>query len=135
MSIAVSLDGLRDAVAGFDRAPYLLTVSDDGRPHAVAVPVSWRDDDLVAVVGRRSATNAATRPLVSLVFAAPDASGFSLIVDTTVAFPPLPADGGSELVLRPTSAVLHRPARADDGSLAPGSDCAAVLSPSPDTRT
>ena len=38
MSIPVTLDRLRDEIAGFaSTATYLLTVSDDGRPHSVAV--------------------------------------------------------------------------------------------------
>jgi hypothetical protein len=32
VSIPVSLEDLRAAIAEIDRAPYLLTVSDDGRP-------------------------------------------------------------------------------------------------------
>ena len=41
MSIKVPLDGLREAVARHGHTPYLLTTSEDGRPHAVSVAVRW----------------------------------------------------------------------------------------------
>ena len=68
MSISVELDALRDAIADTDRAPYLLTVADDGRPHSVAVTWEWRGDELAMPVGNRTLANARARELVSLLW-------------------------------------------------------------------
>lgn len=123
MSIAVGLDRLREEVDRLGSHAFALTVSDDGSPHAVAVSVTWDDGGLAASVGSRTAANARARPAVSLLWAAPDAAGFSLIVDGTADAPPGP-DGG-RLVLRPSRAVLHRARLAADGSTT--SDCQTVL--------
>jgi hypothetical protein len=112
MSVGVELEELREQVARFGTSPYLLTVSDDGRPHATVVAVSWIGDALVAGVGRRSAANVADRPEVSLLWPPVDEEGFSLIVDGRAV-----ADGET-VTFTPVRAVLHR--RRADG---PGSDC------------
>src|SRR5215470_12466764 len=107
MSIAVGLDELRDHMAKFGAA-YVLTVSDDGRAHSVAVSVEWRGDELVVPAGRTTSRNATARPLVALLWPPTTTDGYSLIVDATfVAGAEIP--GGHELTLRPTKAVLHRP--------------------------
>jgi hypothetical protein len=113
MSIGVELDEVREQTARFGASPYLLTVSDDGRPHATAVTVRWEGDELVAGVGRRSAANVADRPDISLLWPPVDDEGFSLIVDGRAEV----RDG--EVVITPEHAILHRQ-RADG----PGSDCA-----------
>ena len=110
MSISVALDELRAAIADTDRAPYLLTVSDDGRAHTVAVAPQWNgDDELVIAVGRRTAANAQARPLVSLLWPPKERAGYSLIVDAEVTTT-ASDDDGHIVHLRPTRAVLHRPA-------------------------
>lgn len=113
MSIGVELDKLREQTERFGASPYLLTVSDDGRPHATAVTVRWDGDELVAGVGRRSASNVGDRPDVSLLWPPVDAEGFSLIVDGRAQV----RDG--DVAVAPEHAILHRQ-RADG----PGSDCA-----------
>lgn len=121
MSIPVALTDLPGAVGGF-RFAYLLTVSDDGRPHAVAVTPAVVDGALVTETGRRTAANAAARPAVSLVYPPVEDGGYSLIVDADA------AAEGTTVTLRPTSAVLHRPAPAGT-PVAPGScgaDCVPV---------
>jgi len=121
VSVPVALDRLYAEVERFGRSPYLLTVAADGRPHAVAVTVRWRGDELVASAGNRTRANAAERPLVSLLWPPAEPGGFSLIVDGTAA----DADGGGVSV-RPTTAVLHRPAPrepGDDRDSSCGSDC------------
>jgi hypothetical protein len=121
MSIAVGLDELRTQIEQF-ATPYVLTVSDDGRAHSVAVSVGWRGDDLVVPAGRTTSRNATTRPLVALLWPPTTADGYSLIVDATfVAGAEIP--GGQELTLRPTKAVLHRAAPSGVGS-----DCTPVFS-------
>src|SRR6266446_7997873 len=119
MSIPVHLDGLRVALAERDGRAYMLTVSDDARPHAVHAPVHWEGDVLVADVGKRSAANAAARPAVSLLYAVRVDGDYSLIVDGTATVAS-PAEG-QRLRITPTKAVLHRPAVVPD----PTSACTA----------
>ena len=85
MSIAVELDELRAKVGEFDTDPFLLTVSDDGRPHSVAVSARWDGDTLVVPAGRTSRANARACSLVALLWPPPQRGAFSLIVDGNVA--------------------------------------------------
>jgi hypothetical protein len=125
MTIPVPLDELRAALAERGEGAYLLTVSDDARPHAVHVPVAWRGEALAVEVGTRSAANAAARPLVSLLFPVRQAGDYSLIVDGRAA-----ADG-QRLLIAPLKAVLHRPAAgvkaAAAADAACGADCVPLL--------
>ena len=113
VSIEVPIDELFGQIDrwGFG---YLLTVSDDGRTHLLALRPSVATDPEGAPVlrfdggGGRACRNAAARPGVTLVFppsgdtGAPE--GMSLVVDGTAT-----VDG--ELVdVTPTWAVLHRKA-------------------------
>ncbi len=109
MSIQVPLDGLADELARWGFC-YLLTVSDNERPHLLAlrpdVVGTWPD----AVVrldagGGRACRNAAARPDVTLVFPPVDHSaGMSLVVDGTATV------DGSLIDVAPSGALLHRPA-------------------------
>lgn len=117
MSVGVELDRLHDEVLRFGGAPYLLTVDDEGRPHATVVGAELRDGAFVTTVGRRSAANVAARPDVSLLWPPVDEEGFSLIVDGSAT-----ADG-DQVVLTPERAILHR--RKADGA---GSDCVKLSS-------
>jgi hypothetical protein len=107
MSIAVSLDELAQALEARPWG-YLVTVRDDGRAQTLALPTRWRDGALVGEIGRSTAANVAVRPNVTWVF--PGASGeeFSLIVDGDAAVDATVDE--REVVVRPTWAVLHRPA-------------------------
>ena len=127
MSIPMPLDRLRAAIAERGAAAYVLTVSDDGRPHAVHAPIVWRGEVLAVDVGRRSAANATARPSVSLLFPVRGADDYSLIVDGAAA---VESDGDvRQLLVTPTKAVLHRPAPAPDPSASPcGADCVPVFS-------
>jgi hypothetical protein len=116
VSIAVALDELRAKIDEFATDAYLLTVSDDGRAHCVAVRVEWEGDELVIASGRTTSSNARARSLVALLWPPGERGGYSLIVDATVTR----VDDG-QVWLQPTRAVLHRPAPAG------GSDCAPVL--------
>lgn len=93
---------------------YLVTVSDDGRPHLLSLrPETIGDGDdrtlrFDAGAGR-AGRNASVRPAVTLVFPpAEHARGFSLVVDGDASVAENSA--GSFVDVRPTSAVLHRPA-------------------------
>jgi hypothetical protein len=120
MTVPVGLDQLRSEAAKYGDAPYLLTVSDDGRPHAVSVRVGWDLAELKLAGGSRSRSNASARPDVTLLWPAIEAGGFSLIVDGSAS---VEAD---EMVIRPVSAVLHRSLATSGGSHG-GSECRPVL--------
>jgi hypothetical protein len=125
MSIGVELDELRARIDAFATDAYLLTVRDDGRAHSVAVPVRWEGDDLVVPAGNTTVANAKARALVALLWPPAERGGYSLIVDATVVSTVAldeEAGGGHEVTVRPTRAVLHRPAPS-----APGNDCAPLL--------
>jgi hypothetical protein len=123
MSIAVSIERLRDEVARFGSTPYLLTVSDDAHAHATAVTVEWQGDELVMGVGARSRRNAAVHPDVSLLWPPFEPGGYSLISDGVA------RDLGDEqMAFSPTKAVLHRPAPGQRASAAEG-DCSSHCVP------
>jgi hypothetical protein len=124
MSIPVGLAELRAAVEERGSRAYVLTVSDDGAPHAVHAPLRWDGGALVIEVGARTAANATARPTVSLLFPVRSDGDYSLIVDGTAAV------ASSALRLTPTRAVLHRPAPAPDPSASCGADCVPLLPPS-----
>jgi Pyridoxamine 5'-phosphate oxidase len=122
VSVAVPLEKLRSAIAETDRQPYLLTTADDGRPHSVAVDFAWRDDTLVVPVGNRTLANARARPNISLLWPPKERGGYSLIVDGSVVGTTGSGNGDHAVRVRPTAAVLHRPAT---GATEPGcgADC------------
>ena len=127
MSIPVTLEGLRAAVVERGETAYLLTVADDGRPHAVHVHVCWDGDLLAAEVGKRSAANAAARPAVSLLYPLRSPDDYSLIVDGTATV--AAGTNAPRLLIVPTKAVLHRPAAQPDPAAACGADCVPLLPP------
>ncbi|MEX1006412.1 MAG: hypothetical protein WD271_01035 [Acidimicrobiia bacterium] len=110
MSIPVELRQLHEAIDDTDRAPYLLTVSDDGRPHSVAVDFTWHGDELELSVGNRTLEYARARALVSVLWPPKEPTGYSLIVDADVTHTSGTGNGDNMIRIRPTRAVLHRPA-------------------------
>jgi hypothetical protein len=129
MSIPVSLDELRAQIRSFERDPYLLTVSEEERPHCVAVVVSWVGDELVVRAGNRTRANASSRPSVSFVWPPTTPDGHSLIVDGSVTATTATDRGDNTIAVRPTRAVLHRPAAGGGDAAGGGSDCIPVLAP------
>ena len=125
MSVPVPLLRLRAAVEERGASGYLLTVCDDGSPHAVHARLRWEEDVIVADVGRRSAANAAARPSVSLLFPVRVEGDYSLIVDGTAAVTSI--GGGHWVRFTPTRAVLHRPAVVSDPSSPCTADCVQLL--------
>jgi len=121
MSIPVPLERLRAALAERGDKAYLLTVSDDARPHAVHGAVRWEGDRMAIDAGKRTVANAAARPNVSLLCPGPVAGDYSLIVDGTATVEP--AAGGQRVLITPTKGVLHRPAAAPDPVSACSADC------------
>jgi len=83
--------------------------------------VRWEGDRLAADVGKRSAANAVTRPMVSLLYPVRSADDYSLIVDGDAAVAACDDERG--LLITPIKAVLHRPAPAPDPSSECSADC------------
>ena len=102
---------------------YVLTVSDDGGPHAVSVRVAADRGRLECGAGNRTAANAAARPLVSLLWPARDDDDYALIVDGDAQVQTV--DGQKRLVVTATRAVLHRTVPAEAGA-GPVNDCVPV---------
>jgi hypothetical protein len=104
VSVAVPLDGLAAELGRWDFA-YVLTTSDDGRAHAVALVPELVDGALHFEAGGSTCRNAVARPQIALVFPPPvDGDGMSLLVDGDAVVE------GSTVVVTPTWAVKHRPA-------------------------
>lgn len=115
MSVRVELDQLARTMAEYG-AGYLLTVSDDGRPHAVAVDPVLADGRVVAdAAGRRTRANVEVRAGVTLLFPPPQPGGYSLIVDGRGVVE------GEQVTVEVEHAVLHRPA--DHATGPTGSTC------------
>jgi hypothetical protein len=113
VSVPVSLERLGEEVERFGSWPYLVTVSDDGRPHAVSAPVEWDGSAFVGAPGRHSRTNAADRPTaVTLLWPPYEPGGYSLIVDGAAA-----VNADDSVTVTPLTGVLHRtgPRRPDSG--------------------
>lgn len=125
MSIPVSLDGLRAALAERGGTAYVLTVGEDGRAHAVHAPLRWEGDALAVDVGKRTAANAAARPSISLLCPVRQAGDYSLIVDGNAVV--ISGDGGDRVLITPTKAVLHRAAAAPNPDSACAADCVPIL--------
>lgn len=121
MSIPVAVEELREALRERGDTAYLLTVTDDGSPHAVHLSLRWQDDVLAMEVGKRTAANAAARPVVSLLCPVRSAGDYSLIIDGTAVV------AERELRVTPTKAVLHRAAAAPDPTAACGHDCVPIV--------
>lgn len=105
MSIPVPLEQLVTVLDEYGSAAYLLTTGADGRPRAVSVLVRLAGGELVMAAGTRTIGNARAEPLVGLLWPPPEPGAHTLIVDGEAR-----VTGAAEVVVRPTWAVLHRPA-------------------------
>jgi hypothetical protein len=106
MSIQVDLDEVREQVEACGSYAYLLTVTEDGRPHAVSLRPEWQNDELVVRPGPRTTANAERSSEVSLLWPVSGRDGFALFVNGRAE---VRMDGGSTAVaVKPTSAVLHK---------------------------
>lgn len=121
MSIRVELEELHEQVAACGSYAFLLTVSDDGRPHAVSLRVGWDGDELVGAPGPRTLANAERSPEVSLLWPESGRAGFTLFVNGRAE---VRADGESaKVAVKPATAVLHKTPEGEAGD--PG--CAPVF--------
>jgi hypothetical protein len=122
MSIPVDLSKLAEAIARY-RFAYLLTASERGAPHALAVtPVLQGGELVVNKTGRRTRDNAQQRADVALVWPPLSEADYSLIVDGQAVV------AGEGLRITPARAVLHRPAPSREPAVpgACGSDCVEI---------
>ncbi|SNR98159.1 hypothetical protein SAMN05192560_2088 [Methylobacillus rhizosphaerae] len=123
MSIPVELENLADVMSRY-RFAYLMTVSDQGSPHAVQVAASLQGNVLmVENTGKRTRHNALARPVVSLVWPPQSETDYSLIADGEAAV----VDASLHITL--TRAVLHRPRASSSPDKQPGScgtDCVEI---------
>lgn len=119
MSLSVDVERVQAEAAQRGPGAFLLTVSEDGRPHVVAVTVRWDDGSLVMGAGRSSAKNAAARPGVTVLWPPAEPGDYSLIVDGDAVVEP--RDDGATVRIAEMSAVLHRPGKATTPGC--GSDC------------
>lgn len=108
MSIPVAVDELGEALERFGAA-FLMTTDPAAAPARVKVvsvrPVLADDGALVVdAPGRGSLANAGANPVVTLLWPSVEADGMSLIVDGDAEV------RDESLVVRPTGAVLHKPA-------------------------
>ena len=111
MSIGVELKELREQVAACGSYAYLLTVTDDGRPHAVSLQIDWDGDELVCGPGKRTVANAERSPEVSLLWPVSGRPGFALIVNGRAE---VRVDGDTaNVAVKPTDAVLHKTPEGD----------------------
>lgn len=116
MSIEVAAGELAEAVKGYAVA-YLLTLGDRPRPHIGAVSTTVADGVVrVRGMGRTALSDVGDHDAVTVLWAPPEPSGYSLIVDGTATIV------GDRLDVVPVRAVLHRPAPAPEPN---GSPCAA----------
>ena len=103
MSIPVAVTDLEATLVDFLWG-YLVSVNAEPRAHLRAVPTRFLDGVLLARVGEGTKVNVAERPKVTMVFPPSAAGGMSLIVDGDATV------RDDDIVLTPTSAVLHRAA-------------------------
>jgi hypothetical protein len=121
MSIPVDLTELADTLRDYT-AGYLLTVSEEQRPHAVSVRPTFDGQALVVDgLGTRTRVNLEARPDVTVLWPPFEYGGYSLIVDGRATV----SDVGVSVV--PEHAVLHRPA--EPGAEKSGTGCAADCVP------
>lgn len=109
MSVPVSLEALRDQIAGFGGDLYLITVGAEGAAHVVSVRGTLDGDRVIVGAGRTSRANATTNPAVTMLWPAAPGGDYSLLVDGTAVVD----DAAEAVAVAPTRAVLHRVVGAD----------------------
>ena len=126
MNVEVALNRLQAAIAERGPGAYVMTVTGDGRPHAVYLDIAWEGGRLVAAgIGGTTAANAAARPNVSLLFPLKADADYTLFVDGPATVESI----GDErrLVVTPARAVFHRPGAPRDPASSCTSDCVPIL--------
>lgn len=120
----VDLDRLSAALGDYDYA-YVISVSDHFRAHTATVAPTF-DGELLTIgpVGRHTGSNIEAHRDVVVLWPPRQLGGYSLIVDAHV-------EQNDPLVVRPTRAVLHRPATEDSppAVCSPAYDCVDFVTP------
>lgn len=104
MSIPVDVTQLASSLRDFG-AGYLLTTRQGAVKVVSAVPVLADGLLRVTAPGRGSVANVGDEPTVTLLYPPLEAPGLTLLVDGTAVV------DGDDVVVTPTSAILHQPAR------------------------
>lgn len=108
MADDVRPDALWTEVARYGEVAHLITVAADGAPHVVSVRVRADGERLALSAGRTSRENLTANPSATVLWAAAPGGEYSLLVDGRAVV----GSGDGDLLLQPTSAVLHRVADA-----------------------
>jgi hypothetical protein len=103
VSIPVELADLPAQVARFGSRALLVTNAIDGPPHVASVVVTLEARELSMRAGRSTRANVTANPAVTIVWTVGSEPDHCLVVDGTA----LDASADT-LIVRPTSAVLHR---------------------------
>jgi len=106
MSVPVPLDELPGAIERFGTNPFLVTVSEDGRPRATSVAVTWHGELLRVGAGRRTTENVEANDAVALLWPAPEPGAHALIVDGWAGVFDSP-ETNVVIFIQPGKAVLH----------------------------
>ena len=111
MSVPVPIEALATQVRSHGAVAFLITTSEEGGPHTVSVAVVLDGSTLRAAVGRTTASNAAARPSVTLLWPPSADPRYCLVVDAEARVEGT-AGVDATVVLTPTRAVQHRQADA-----------------------
>ncbi|HEU5002344.1 MAG TPA: hypothetical protein VFW71_06140 [Actinomycetota bacterium] len=122
-----SLDWLRTEAAKFNTEPYLMTVTEQHRPHCAVVAVDWDPAEgrlIVPAPGSWTGSVASGHRQVTVLWPPAEPGGYSLIVDGLAST----SSGAGDLIgVAPTRVVLHRRGAPVLPASACGSDCVPLL--------
>ncbi|HQZ37147.1 MAG TPA: pyridoxamine 5'-phosphate oxidase family protein [Ilumatobacteraceae bacterium] len=107
MARDIAFDDVHQSLDQFGPIATLVTVNDDGRPHAVSVDVRVGDDRLIMEVGTRTRANLRVRPGVSLLWHPRTGGDYQLIIDG-VADGDGDGDGPGTASVMVERGILHR---------------------------
>ncbi len=112
MSIKVEVTELAAELERYGNAPFVMTSSGKGRPHIIQLLVGLVDGKIVARPGRSCSRNIAVQPELSLLWPAFAEGEYSLIVDGVAELvgDDAVSDEPAQMIITPTSGILHRPA-------------------------
>lgn len=112
MSIKVEVAELAAELERYGKAPFVMTSSGKGRPHIIQLVIRLVDGKILARPGRSCSRNVAVQPELSLLWPAFAEGEYSLIVDgmAELAGGDAESDEPTQIIITPTSGILHRPA-------------------------
>jgi hypothetical protein len=119
VSQPVDLAALEHRIREYGTAAYLVTVNEDGSPHVVSVVVRYDGAAIRCAVGGRTRGNLARRGAATVLWGPAADPAYSMLIDVRHEAPDVEGD---DVVLAPTSGVLHRVA----GAAGDGPTCVAL---------